>query len=75
MHKRISLALLIGGLVALIHGINASDSIASGFSRLFAGAPTDQTLWLLVGAIVAAIGAGQDRTELEPVNGSLPGAK
>ncbi|MBC8011721.1 MAG: DUF3185 family protein, partial [Burkholderiales bacterium] len=31
----------------------------SGFSRLFTGAPTDKTIWLLIGGIVlAALGLG-----------------
>jgi hypothetical protein len=55
MNKLISLLFLIGGIVAIIYGVSASDSIASGFSRLFTGAPTDKTVWLLVGGIVAAI--------------------
>jgi hypothetical protein len=55
MNKLFSLLLLIGGLVALIYGISASDSVASGFSRLFTGAPTDKTIWLLVGGGVATI--------------------
>jgi hypothetical protein len=55
MNKLISVGLLIAGLVAIIYGINASESVASGFSRLFTGAPTDKTIWLLVGGGVAAI--------------------
>ena len=51
--------LLVGGIVLIIFGISASESIGSDFSRLFTGAPTDRSLWLLVGGIVAtAIGAG-----------------
>jgi hypothetical protein len=55
MNKLLSLALIVGGIVAIIYGISASDSIASGFSRLFTGAPTDKTIWLLVGGGVAAV--------------------
>lgn len=59
MNKVISLALLIGGIVLIIYGINASNSIGSDFSRLFTGSPTDKSIWLLIGGIVAAaIGAG-----------------
>jgi hypothetical protein len=58
MNKPISLALLIGGIIALIYGAAASDSIGSSFSRFFTGSPTDKTMWLLIGgAIAAAIGA------------------
>lgn len=55
MNKPISLALLVGGIVLIIYGISASDSIGSGFSRMFTGAPTDKAVWLLVGGIVAAV--------------------
>ena len=59
MNKIVSLVLLIGGIVLIIFGISASESIGSDFSRLFTGAPTDRSIWLLVGGIVAtAIGAG-----------------
>ena len=58
MNKPISLALLIGGILLLIYGANASDSISSSFSRLFTGNPTDRTVWLLIGGTVAtAVGA------------------
>jgi amino acid permease len=55
MNKIISLALLAGGIVLIIYGISASDSISSSFSRFFTGSPTDKTMWLLIGGIVAAV--------------------
>ncbi|MFA5056766.1 MAG: DUF3185 family protein [Opitutaceae bacterium] len=55
MNKAISLALLVGGIVLIIYGISASDSISSAFSRFFTGSPTDRTMWLLIGGIVAAV--------------------
>ena len=55
MNKIISLALLAGGIVLIIYGISASDSIGSSFSRFFTGSPTDKTMWLLIGGIVAAV--------------------
>jgi hypothetical protein len=59
MNKLLSLALLISGIVLIIYGISASESIGSDFSRLFTGSPTDRTIWLLLGGIVVtAIGAG-----------------
>lgn len=58
MNKPISLALLIGGIILLVYGISASDSVGSSFSRMFTGSPTDKTIWLLVGGAVAtAVGA------------------
>jgi hypothetical protein len=59
MNKIASLALLIGGIVLIIYGVNASNSIGSDFSRLFTGSPTDKSIWLLIGGIVLAlVGAG-----------------
>ena len=59
MNKILALALLAGGVALIIYGVNASNSIGSDFSRLFTGSPTDRSIWLLVGGIVAAVvGAG-----------------
>lgn len=59
MNKILSLALLVGGIVLIIYGFNASDSVSSSVSRFFTGNPTDKTIWLLIGGFVAAaIGAG-----------------
>ena len=55
MNKSLSLGLLIGGVILIVYGASASDSIGSGFSRLFTGSPTDKTMWLLVGGVVAAV--------------------
>ena len=55
MNKPISLALLVGGIVLIVYGVSASDSLGSDFSRFFTGSPTDRTLWLLIGGIVAGV--------------------
>jgi len=58
MKKIPSLALLAGGVVLIIYGLHCSDSVSSGFSRLFTGSPTEQSIWmLLVGIGAAAFGA------------------
>jgi hypothetical protein len=59
MNKLLSLALLAGGVVLIVYGINSTNSVSSDFSRLFTGSPTDKSIWLLVAGIVAAaLGAG-----------------
>ena len=59
MNKPLSVAMLAVGVILVIYGISASDSFASDVSRSFTGSPTDKTIWLLVGGVVAAvIGAG-----------------
>ena len=55
MNKIVSLALLIGGVVLIIFGIQATDSFSSDVSRLFTGSPTNKAVWMLIGGIVAAI--------------------
>ena len=55
MNKIFSLALLVGGLVLVIFGIQATDSFSSDVSRFFTGSPTDKAIWMLIGGIVAAV--------------------
>jgi hypothetical protein len=55
MNKGVGVALIVIGVVLVIYGINASDSASSGFSRIFTGAPTNKTLWLLLGGIGSTI--------------------
>ena len=59
MNRILSLVLLCLGTVLIIYGLNALDSIGSSFSRFFNGAPTDKTIWLLIGGgILFVLGAG-----------------
>jgi hypothetical protein len=53
--RGIGLALLAAGIALTIYGINASNSVSSGFSRVFTGSPTNKTIYLLVGGIGAII--------------------
>jgi hypothetical protein len=55
MNKIISLALLVGGVVLIIVGVNATNSFSSDVSRFFTGSPTNKAVWMLIGGIVAAI--------------------
>ena len=55
MNRFISLILLAAGIILIVYGVNASNSIGSSFSRLFSGSPTDKTLWLLIGGVIVAI--------------------
>lgn len=61
MRLYIGIALAAVGIVLLIMGINASQSLGSDISRFFTGNPTDRSVWLLIGgtaALAAGIGAG-----------------
>lgn len=55
MNKGIGMALLVIGIVLVVFGFNASDSASSDVSRFFTGAPTNKTLWLLLGGIASVI--------------------
>jgi Protein of unknown function (DUF3185) len=55
MNKGIGVALLVVGIVLVIYGFNASDSVSSGVSRAFTGTPTEKTLGLLLGGAVSVI--------------------
>ena len=55
MNKVVSIALLAGGVVLMILGINATNSFGSDVSRFFTGSPTDKAIWMLIGGIVATI--------------------
>ena len=49
----ISLAILAVGVVLVIYGVAASESFSSDVSRFFTGSPTEKTIWMLIGGIVA----------------------
>jgi hypothetical protein len=53
-HRIISIAILIGGIVLIIFGINAAESFNSDVSRFFTGNPTDKAIWMLIGGIILA---------------------
>lgn len=55
MNQSISLAIVAVGVVLIIFGINAAESISSDISRAFTGAPTDKAVWMLVGGVAATI--------------------
>jgi hypothetical protein len=52
MNKIIFLPLLIGGVVLVVLGINATNSFSSDVSRFFSGSPTDKSIWMLLGGII-----------------------
>lgn len=50
-----SLALFVAGLILLIFGLNASDSVTSTVSEAVTGAPTDKSIWLIVLGVIGLI--------------------
>ncbi|MFI5345599.1 MAG: DUF3185 family protein [Elusimicrobiota bacterium] len=55
MNRIASLALLILGVALLALGWDAYHSLGSGVSRIVTGAPTDRSLWLLIGGGLATV--------------------
>jgi len=55
MNRIVSIALLAGGVVLMIVGINATNSFGSDVSRFFTGSPTDKAVWMLIGGTVATV--------------------
>lgn len=58
MSKIPSLAFLIVGVILLIYGINASDSVSSNVTEAVTGAPANKTIWLIVLGIIGIIAGG-----------------
>ncbi len=58
MNKALSIAILVVGVILLIYGINAGDSVASNVKESVTGTPTDKTMWLIVGGVVAMVVGG-----------------
>ena len=55
MNKPVCIALLAVGIVLIIFGINAGNSLGSSVSRFFTGSPTDKVMWLLIGGVLAGV--------------------
>ena len=55
MNKAIYIALLAGGIILIVFGINATNSFSSDVSRIFTDSPTNKAIILLVGGAVAAV--------------------
>jgi uncharacterized protein DUF3185 len=53
-----SIALLVAGIILLIYGLNASDSISSSVTRAVSGTPTDKTVWLIALGVIGIIAGG-----------------
>ena len=47
MNKITSLALFVAGIILLVFGLNASDSVTSSVSEAVTGAPTNKSIWLI----------------------------
>lgn len=55
MNKIISLVILAVGITLLVFGVLSANSTGAGLSHFFTTSPTNKTLWLLIGGVVAAL--------------------
>ena len=55
MNKALGLALLVGGIILIVFGVNESNSLGSDINRVVTGNPTDKSMWMLIGGAVAAV--------------------
>ena len=55
MNKPLALALLVIGVILVVYGLSASHSVGSDVSRAVTGTPTDKTIWLLAGGVLAGV--------------------
>lgn len=55
MQRIAGIALFAVGLILIVAGLNASESLADRASNFFTGHYTDTTIWYLAGGVAAAI--------------------
>lgn len=53
LQRLIGIALIVGGVILFVMGLNATDSFADRWSNFFTGHFTDHTVWMMVGGVVA----------------------
>jgi LPXTG-motif cell wall-anchored protein len=58
MNKILSLAFLAIGVILLVFGLNAHDSVVSQTKEAFSGTPTDKSMWLIILGVVGVIVGG-----------------
>jgi LPXTG-motif cell wall-anchored protein len=58
MSKIPSIAFLVIGIVLLVYGIDASNSVSSSLSNAVTGSPTDKSIWLIVLGVLGILSGG-----------------
>ena len=58
MNRSLGIVFIVIGIVLLIYGFDAMDSVSSAFSRIFNGAPSNKSIMLLFsGTVITVCGA------------------
>ena len=55
MTRALAFGLIAVGIVLLVLGINSADSVSSEVKEFFEGTPTDKSIWLLIGGVLALV--------------------
>ena len=55
LNRIVSILFIVAGIVLLVLGLSAMDSIGSDISRFFTGTPTDKSVWLVIGGLVSLV--------------------
>ncbi len=58
MSKVPSLALLIVGIILLVYGLNAANSVSSSVTQAVSGTPTNKSIWLIVLGALGIVSGG-----------------
>ena len=58
MNKASSIAILVVGVILLIFGINAHESLVSSAKEVVTGTPTDKSMWLIILGVIGIIVGG-----------------
>lgn len=58
MTKIPSIAFLAVGIILLVYGLNASNSISSSVTQAVGGSPTDKSIWLIVLGVLGILSGG-----------------
>jgi hypothetical protein len=58
MSRLFSTVILIVGIVLLVYGIDASNSVSSSVSQAVSGAPTNKSIWLIVLGVIGILSGG-----------------
>ncbi len=58
MSRLFSVILLVAGIVLLVYGLDASNSVSSSVSQAVSGTPTNKSIWLIVVGVVGILSGG-----------------
>lgn len=58
MSKIPAIAILVVGIILLVYGLDASNSVSSSFTQAVSGTPTNKSIWLIATGVIGIISGG-----------------